>query len=79
MNVVEFITELSGSRTLIVPVDVADQLPRSGRVRVLLLTETDEAAALDAAYEQAYLRLPEDVSSVTSLLPHLAIDGEDWT
>ena len=41
MNAIEFTTELNGDATLTVPKDLADQLPRTGRARVLVLTETD--------------------------------------
>ena len=78
MNAVEFTTELSGSRTLTVPPEVADQLPRSGRVRVLLLTDHPTPDDVDAAYERGYMRVPEDLSLTSGVLPHLAVDGQEW-
>jgi hypothetical protein len=54
MNAVEFITELSGSSTLALPADVASKLPKTGRARVLVLTEDDseDSPWQSAAYEQ---------------------------
>ena len=78
MHAIEFTTELSGSPTLTLPADVAARLPASGRLRVLLLTEDDPGADLDAAYEQGYARVPEDVSLVTAVLPLVAGDVGDW-
>ena len=63
MNAVQFTTELSDSPTLAIPADAAAQLPKSGRVRVLVLREedADEAEWRAGAYEQ-FLRddPPED-------------------
>jgi hypothetical protein len=54
MNAIEFTTELSGAATLQIPVDVAAQLPKAGRARVIVLTDegTDEAEWRAGAYEQ---------------------------
>jgi hypothetical protein len=54
MNAIEFTTELSGAATLEIPADVAAQLPKAGKARVIVLTEegTDEAEWRAAAYEQ---------------------------
>ena len=41
MRAVEFVVELPGKPTLRVPADVASQLPRTGRARVLILTGDD--------------------------------------
>jgi len=45
MNAVEFTTELSGAAVLPIPRDIAAQLPKSGKARVIVLTDdaTDEA------------------------------------
>lgn len=63
MQAIEFTTELSGSRTLPIPQDVAARLPRSGRARVIVLTDdlTDDAGWRQGAYQQ-FLRddAPED-------------------
>ena len=78
MHAVEFTTELSGSPTLAIPADIAARLPTSGRLRVLLLTEDDPSVDLDAAYEQGYLRVPEDVSLPAAMLPHVVADAGEW-
>jgi hypothetical protein len=41
MNAVEFTTELSGSPTLALPSDIAARLPKSGRARVIVLTDDE--------------------------------------
>ena len=54
MNAIEFTTELSGVATLQLPADVAAQLPKAGKARVIVLTDegTEEAEWQAAAYEQ---------------------------
>ena len=63
MNAVEFVTELSGANVLQIPSAVAAQLPRTGRARVMVLTDEDgeEAEWRSGAYGQ-FLRddPPED-------------------
>lgn len=53
MTAVEFIAELSGAPTLTIP-QAAAQLPKSGRARVIVLTDDSPADAewRVAAYEQ---------------------------
>ena len=38
MHAIEFTTELSDSRMLPIPQEVADQLPKTGRARIIVLT-----------------------------------------
>ena len=54
MNAVEFTTELSGAATLPIPREIAAQLPKSGKARIIVLTDdsTDEAEWRAGAYEQ---------------------------
>ena len=54
MNAVEFTTELSGIAVLPIPQEIAAQLPKSGKARVIVLTDedTDEAQWRAGAYEQ---------------------------
>ncbi len=54
LHAIEFITELNGVSELIVPKEAASQLPKSGRVRVIVLTDEDaeESDWRRAAYEQ---------------------------
>jgi hypothetical protein len=63
MNIVEFTTELSGSSVLTIPKEAADRLPKTGQVRVIVLTgeDADDSEWRAAAYEQ-FLRddSPED-------------------
>jgi len=63
MRAIEFTTELSGSLMLPIPQGVAEQLPKTGKVRIIVLT--DELTGDDdwrlGAYQQ-FLRddAPED-------------------
>lgn len=63
MKAVEFTTELSTTSVLQIPSEAAAQLPKTGKVRVIVLTESDPDDSLwqSAAYEQ-FLRddSPED-------------------
>ncbi|MBI5772157.1 MAG: hypothetical protein HZA89_00255 [Verrucomicrobia bacterium] len=63
MNAVEFTTDLSGAATLAIPGNIAAQLPKAGKARVIVLTDgrNDDAEWRAAAYEQ-FLRddPPED-------------------
>ena len=63
MHVVQFTTELTDSLTLPLPQEVADQLPKTGRARIIILTDEADGDAewRSAAYEQ-FLRndSPED-------------------
>ncbi len=63
MHSFEFTTELSDSRMLPIPQEVADQLPKSGRARIIVLTDelTGDAEWRLGAYQQ-FLRddSPED-------------------
>jgi hypothetical protein len=54
MKAIEFTTELSGVATLQIPTDIAVQLPKAGKARVIVLTDegTDEAEWRAATYEQ---------------------------
>jgi hypothetical protein len=63
MNAVEFTTELSGAAVLAIPADVAAQLPKTGRARIIVLIDerSDDEDWRAGAYEQ-FLRddPPED-------------------
>jgi predicted AAA+ superfamily ATPase len=63
MNAVEFTAVLKGSHTLQIPEDAFEKLPKTGRARVIVLTDddADDAAWRAGAYEQ-FLREdpPED-------------------
>jgi hypothetical protein len=63
MKAVEFTTELSGSDVLAIPSEVAAQLPKVGKARIIVLTDdgTEDSEWQAAAYEQ-FLRddPPED-------------------
>jgi hypothetical protein len=54
MNAIEFTTELSGEAILQIPADVAAQLPKAGKARVIVLTDEgpDETEWRAAGYEQ---------------------------
>ncbi len=39
MHAIEFATGLSGSRVLPIPLEVAAQLPKTGRARVIVITD----------------------------------------
>ena len=63
MNAVEFTADLRGEATLVIPAEVANQLPKTGRARVILmpLADTNDTEWHRAAYEH-FLRddAPED-------------------
>jgi hypothetical protein len=63
MHAVEFTTKLSDSRMLCIPQEVADRLPKTGRARIIVLTDepTGDAEWRLGAYQQ-FLRddSPED-------------------
>ena len=54
MNAVGITTELSGTSVLQIPSEAAAQLPKTGRARVIVLTDegADDAEWRSAAYEQ---------------------------
>jgi len=54
MNAIEFITELNGASVLPIPREIADQLPKAGRARVIVLTgeSNSEAEWRTGAYAQ---------------------------
>ncbi len=63
MHAIEFTAELSGQPVLTIPKEVAAQLPKEGRARIIVLTAdgSDDAQWNGAAYEQ-FMRddSPED-------------------
>ena len=63
MNAIEFTTELNSNAVLQIPPEAAAQLPKAGKVRVIVLTSVwpEDAEWSAAAYEQ-FLRddAPED-------------------
>jgi len=54
MQAIEFITDLTSEPVLAIPQEVVAQLPKAGRVRVIVLTDgdSDDAEWRLAAYEQ---------------------------
>ncbi len=53
MNSIEFTTELTGSSVLNIPNNIASQMPKSGRVRVIVLTDdSDDNEWQLGSYEQ---------------------------
>jgi hypothetical protein len=54
MQAIEFITDLTPEPVLAIPQEVVAQLPKAGRVRVIVLTDgdSDDAEWRSAAYEQ---------------------------
>ena len=54
MQAIEFITDLTLEPVLAIPTEIVAQLPKTGRVRVIVLTEnySDDAEWRLAAYEQ---------------------------
>jgi hypothetical protein len=53
MQAIEFIIELTSEPVLKIPQEIADQLPKAGRVRIIVLTSghTEDAEWRTAAYE----------------------------
>ena len=54
MHAIEFTTELSDAAVLSIPSDVAAQLPKSGKARIIVLTDdpSDDAEWRAGAYAQ---------------------------
>ncbi len=69
MNAVEFTTELNGAATLQGPADAAAQLPKAGKVRVIVLTDegTEDAEWRSAAYEQFLRDDPHEDGSLQTV------------
>jgi hypothetical protein len=62
MNALEFTTDLRGDSALQMPSEIAAQLPKTGKARVIILTTNqDDSAWFGSAYEQ-FLRddAPQD-------------------
>jgi hypothetical protein len=69
MNAVEFTTELKGESVLRIPGEIAAKLPKSGRARIIVLTNDDNGDAewQTAAYEQFLREDPPEDSVYDSL------------
>jgi len=67
MKAVEFTTELSGSPLLQIPSEAAAQLPKSGKARVIVLTDDDEAEWRSGAYAQFMREDPPEDAIYDSL------------
>lgn len=55
MNTVEFTAEMNEAATLIIPPEIAMQLPKAGHVRVIVFSNEDPGAEAEwraASYEQ---------------------------
>jgi hypothetical protein len=52
LRAIEFTTELSGFRMLPIPQEIAEQLPKTGRARIIVLT--DEESGGDEWHLAAY-------------------------
>jgi hypothetical protein len=54
MNAVEFVTKLKGTTVLNIRSEIAAQLPKAGKARIIVLTEepTDDEEWRATAYEQ---------------------------
>jgi len=69
MNAVEFTTELSGAAVLTIPMEIAAQLPKSGRARIIVLTgaDTEDVEWRAASYQQFLREDPPEDSIYDSL------------
>jgi hypothetical protein len=69
MNAVEFTTELSGGSVLAIPQEIAAQLPKSGRARIIVLTgdDTEDPEWRAASYQQFLREDPPEDSIYDSL------------
>jgi hypothetical protein len=69
MNAVEFTIELKGESILKIPSEIAARLPKSGRARVIVLTnnENEDTEWRAAAYEQFLREDPPEDSVYDSL------------
>lgn len=92
MNAIEFTTELTDSSVLNIPINIASQLPKTGRVRVIVLTDDsddkewqlgvyeqflgDDSEA-DAIYEQQFSVWPEPLSFWRGLISTLKTKAKE--
>ena len=68
MNAIEFTSELTDSPVLNIPINLASQLPKTGKVRVIVLTdEAGDAEWQLGAYEQ-FLRDDSEEDAIYELL-----------
>ena len=69
MNAVEFTTELKGESVLRIPSEIAARLPKSGKARIIVLTNdhSEDAEWHAAAYEQFLREDPPEDSVYDSL------------
>ena len=69
MNAIEFTTELSGGAVLQIPSEAAAQLPKSGKARVIILTDdgADDAEWRAGTYEQFLREDPPKVAVYDNL------------
>ena len=68
MNAIEFTTELTDSSVLNIPISLASQLPKTAKVRVIVLTdEAGDAEWQLGAYEQ-FLRDDSEGDAIYELL-----------
>src|SRR5688572_1798984 len=51
MHAIEFTTELGPEPILTIPKDIAAQLPKAGKARIIVLTADEEAGSDDAAWQ----------------------------
>ena len=69
MKAVEFTTELTGAATLQLPADVAAQLPKAGKARVIVMTDgpTADVEWQRAGYEHFVREDPPEDAAYDSL------------
>ncbi len=68
MNAIEFTIELNEDSSLAIPDELRSQLPKSGRARVLVLTESVDDAEWQAAAYRQFLRDDSPEDSIYDLL-----------
>ncbi|MDD5034520.1 MAG: hypothetical protein PHE55_07145 [Methylococcaceae bacterium] len=68
MHAIEFTTELTNSANLKIPVDIASQLPKTGRVRVIVLTDEPADAEWQAGAYERFLREDSEEDAIDESL-----------
>lgn len=78
MKAVEFLTELQGNGTLLIPKQIASELPKDGVAKVILLIQDDAEEATESRLASAARALLNDYTTDKELTSFTALDSEPF-